>query len=120
MYLLLYCYGYHQFPHGWYVDINIYDMMFNKGITISPPSQHHGVAFAALTALINYLFGRLGKRRVTATVDARNFSSIYLFRRLQFRQEGHFIENIYFKGEWGSEFQFAILQSEWLALKSET
>jgi RimJ/RimL family protein N-acetyltransferase len=29
------------------------------------------------------------------------------------REEGHFIENIWFKGKWGSEYQFAILEREW-------
>jgi RimJ/RimL family protein N-acetyltransferase len=26
---------------------------------------------------------------------------------------GHFIENIFFKGKWGSEFQYAMLKREW-------
>ncbi len=30
-----------------------------------------------------------------------------------FRLEGHFIENIFFKGKWASEFQFAMLKREW-------
>jgi RimJ/RimL family protein N-acetyltransferase len=30
-----------------------------------------------------------------------------------FRQEAHFVENIFFKGAWGSEFQYALLASEW-------
>ncbi|WP_279635550.1 hypothetical protein [Corallococcus carmarthensis] len=27
--------------------------------------------------------------------------------------EGHFIENIFFKGAWGDEFQYAMLAREW-------
>jgi RimJ/RimL family protein N-acetyltransferase len=34
-------------------------------------------------------------------------------RRLGMRQEAHFRENEWFKGEWGSEFVFAILEDEW-------
>lgn len=30
-----------------------------------------------------------------------------------FRQEGYFIENIFFKGKWGSEYQYALLKREW-------
>jgi RimJ/RimL family protein N-acetyltransferase len=30
-----------------------------------------------------------------------------------FKQEGHFIENVFFKGKWASEFQFAYLKREW-------
>jgi hypothetical protein len=68
----------------------------------------------ALCVLIEYLFVKLGKRRVVATVDARNMASLALFRRkLKFREEGFFLENVFFKGEWGSEVQFALLRREW-------
>ena len=70
--------------------------------------------FRALCVLIEYLFVKLGKRRVVATVDARNMASLALFRRkLKFREEGFFLENVFFKGEWGSEVQFALLRREW-------
>jgi len=36
-----------------------------------------------------------------------------LLKSTGFKQEGHFIENIFFKGKWGSEFQYAMLQREW-------
>jgi len=29
------------------------------------------------------------------------------------RREAHFIDNIFFKGAWGSEFLYAILEEEW-------
>jgi RimJ/RimL family protein N-acetyltransferase len=35
------------------------------------------------------------------------------FRRVGFRQEAHLVENIWFKGQWGSEYLFAMLQREW-------
>lgn len=31
------------------------------------------------------------------------------------RREAHFVENVFFKGSWGSEFSFAILGREWWA-----
>ena len=46
-------------------------------------------------------------------VDAENIASIRLLKSVGFRQEGHFIENIFFKGRWGSEIQFAMLKKEW-------
>jgi len=36
-----------------------------------------------------------------------------LFRRLGFRREAHFVEHVWFKGGWGSEFVFALLRREW-------
>ena len=47
------------------------------------------------------------------TVDTENIASIRLLESMNFRKEGHFIENIYIKGKWGSEFQYAILRREW-------
>ena len=36
----------------------------------------------------------------------------------RFRREAHFVENIFFKGAWGSEFSFAVLAHEWAARAS--
>ena len=84
------------------------------GITISPAEQRKGFAKEVLVALLDHLFSRDDFHRVTETVDAENTASIQLLRSVGFRQEGHFIENIFFKGKWGSEYQFAMLKSEWL------
>jgi len=88
------------------------------GITISPTEQNNGFAKEAISGMLKFLFDLKKFHRVFAIVDAENISSIRLLRSLTFRQEGHFIENIFFKGKWGSEFQFAILKSEWDNLDS--
>lgn len=85
------------------------------GITLAPAHQGHGLAAEGLASVVGYLFESLEKHRVTATVDADNPAAARLFRRLGFRQEGHFVENVWFKGAWGSEFSFAILRREWEA-----
>ncbi len=36
-----------------------------------------------------------------------------MLTRLGMRHEAHLVENELFKGEWGDEDQFAILQREW-------
>lgn len=77
-----------------------------RGITISTLHQRKGYAKEAMLDILKYLFE-------TETVDAENTVSIYILKSLKFRQEGHFIENIFFKGTWGSEYQFAMLNSEW-------
>ena len=33
------------------------------------------------------------------------------------RREGHFLQNIWFKGKWGDEYLYAILKEEWLLKK---
>lgn len=90
------------------------------GITISPREQQKGFAKETLLAILDFLFSRDDFHRVTATVDAENTASIQLLKSAGFREEGHFIENIFFKGNWGSEYLYAILKSEWLQRKKNT
>ena len=83
------------------------------GITFSPRHQGCGYAGEAVKCLLDYVFGDLDKHRVSATTDVLNRSAIALFLRAGFRQEAHFVEHLWFKGRWGSEFVFAILKREW-------
>ncbi|MBW8361358.1 MAG: GNAT family N-acetyltransferase [Kaistella sp.] len=87
------------------------------GITLSPLHQQKGYAKEVLLALLAFLFDKKGLRRVVEIVDAENTASINLLKSTGFRFEGHFIENIFFKGKWGSEFQYAMLKREWDAIK---
>ncbi|MBX2931339.1 MAG: GNAT family N-acetyltransferase [Chitinophagaceae bacterium] len=86
------------------------------GITISPSEQRKGFAKEVLNGILNFLFETKNIHRVVEIVDAKNIASIKLLNSIGFKQEGHFIENIFFKGKWGSEFQFAMLKREWLQL----
>jgi [ribosomal protein S5]-alanine N-acetyltransferase len=83
------------------------------GITISHLHQRKGYAKEAMQGLINFLFREKGIHRIVETVDAENIASIQMLKSLCFRQEAHFIESIFFKGKWGSEYQFAMLKKEW-------
>lgn len=83
------------------------------GFTVAPAFQRQGVASEALRALLAYLFDQLAKHRVVAITDAENHAAGGLLQKMGFRQEGHFIQNLFFDGRWGSEFQFAILNAEW-------
>lgn len=83
------------------------------GITLAPAHQGRGYATEALQAVIGYAFGTLGKHRISAVTDAENQAAASLLKRVGFRQEAHFVEHLWFKGTWGSEFQFALLRREW-------
>ena len=83
------------------------------GITISHLEQQKGYAKEALSGILAFLFDTKQLHRVVEIVDAENIASINLLKSIGFRQEGHFIENIFFKGKWGSEFQYAMLKREW-------
>ena len=86
--------------------------LMELGITLSPTAQGKGYAAEALGAVITYCFRTLRTHRITAVTDAENTRAKALFLRLGFRQEARFIENIFFKGAWGSECLFALLQRE--------
>jgi len=87
------------------------------GITISHLEQKKGYAKEVLWSILSFLFDTEQIHRVVETVDAENIASINLLKSAGFRQEGHFIENIFFKGKWGSELQFAMLKREWEKLE---
>ena len=83
------------------------------GITISAAAQKNGYANEALLAILKFLFSIENFHRVVEIVDAENAASIALLKSIGFRKEGHFINNIFFKGKWGSEFQFAMNKKDW-------
>jgi len=88
------------------------------GMTISHLEQKKGFAKETFLAILEFLFDIKKLHRVVETADAENIASINLLKSIGFRQEGHFIENIFFKGKWGSEFQFAMLEKDWDSIKS--
>ncbi|MBL7935542.1 MAG: GNAT family N-acetyltransferase [Bacteroidia bacterium] len=96
------------------VKLHQYDVRLAEiGMTISDLHQKKGYAKEALAGILDWLFETQNIHRITEIVDAENVASINLLKSLNFKQEGHFIENIFFKGKWGSEFQFAMLKREW-------
>jgi RimJ/RimL family protein N-acetyltransferase len=84
------------------------------GITLAPEHQGQGYAAEALRCLLDYAFFTLHKHRIVALTDAENGPASALLERVGFRREGHFLQNVWFKGKWSSEFLFAVLDEEWL------
>jgi len=83
------------------------------GFTLAPAEQGRGYGTEALTGLLDWAFPTLGLHRVVAVTDARNGPAAALLERLGFRREAHYVENVFFKGAWGSELLFAVLDREW-------
>lgn len=83
------------------------------GFTIAPEHQGKGYAAEALEAMLGFAFDAFGLHRIYAVTDALNDRAAALLERVGFRREAHFHENVFFKGAWGSEFLFAILEREW-------
>jgi RimJ/RimL family protein N-acetyltransferase len=78
---------------------------------------HHGQGFAteATRPLLRIAFQEIGAHRVIGRLDGRNTASARVLAKLGMRQEAHFRENEYVKGEWTDEIVYAILAGEWSA-----
>jgi RimJ/RimL family protein N-acetyltransferase len=84
------------------------------GFTLAREFHGKGLGCEAARRVLDYAFDELDLHRVVAITDCENASSVALLERLGMRREGHFIQNIWFKGKWGDEYQYAILRDEWV------
>ena len=89
------------------------DRQASIGFTFSRPFQHQGYATEAVQSLLGFLFPEYDLHRITAVCDARNSRSARLLERVGMRREAQFLENVWFKGNWGDEYLYAILRREW-------
>jgi RimJ/RimL family protein N-acetyltransferase len=83
------------------------------GYVINPDHQGNGYATEACRAMLALAFDGLDLHRVIARIDERNAASGAVLRRIGMRQEAVLVENEWFKGEWTTEIDFAILAEEW-------
>lgn len=91
------------------------DAQAEIGFTLARSAHGKSLAFEAAACVIEYAFTKLKLHRLTAIADCENERSVALLERLGMRREGHFRQNIWFKGKWGSEYLYAVLREEWLA-----
>jgi RimJ/RimL family protein N-acetyltransferase len=89
-----------------------------SGTSCTPDFGGHGYATEAARALLRLGFDELGLHRIVARLDERNESSAKLARRLGMRQEARLVHNEFFKGEWSTELDFAMLAEEWRSDRS--
>ena len=85
------------------------------GFVFNPDYHGRGLATEAARAVLDLGFGDLGLHRIIGRCDARNRPSARLMERLGMRREAHFVHNEIFKGEWGDELVYAMLDHEWRA-----
>jgi hypothetical protein len=87
------------------------------GFVFNPDYQGNGLATEAAKVMLRLGFDGLGLHRVIGRCDARNGPSARLMERLGMRREAHFVHNEIFKGVWGEELVYAMLDHEWKALQ---
>lgn len=83
------------------------------GFSFHPAYQGRGLATEAAEVMLRLGFGELGLHRIIGRCDARNDASARLLERLGMRREAHFVHNEVFKGAWGEEYVYALLEDEW-------
>jgi RimJ/RimL family protein N-acetyltransferase len=83
------------------------------GWSLHPEFSGQGYMTEAARAVLGIAFDEIGLHRVRAELDPRNLTSVALCRRLGMREEAHFVEDLWFKGEWGDTGIYAILDREW-------
>ena len=97
-----------------YFKINeLDDRQAEIGFSLSHAYQRQGFATEAVSCFINYAFLTFDLHRIIAITDCENAASIALLEHLGMRREGHFLQNVWYKGKWGDEYLYAILKEEW-------
>lgn len=85
------------------------------GFAFNPDFQGKGYAREAAEVGLRLGFQELRLHRIMGACDVLNEPSWRLMERLGMRREAHFVEDEIFKGQWGEQFIYAILQREWWA-----
>jgi len=83
------------------------------GYVLHPDFWGRGLATEGARAMLEIGFDLLGMHRVIARIDARNTGSAAVLERLGMRREALLVKNEWFKGEWGDEADYALLDEEW-------
>jgi RimJ/RimL family protein N-acetyltransferase len=85
------------------------------GFVFNPAYHGRGYATEAAKVALRLGFETAKLHRIYGRCDPRNTGSYKLMERLGMRREAHFIHNEIFKGEWGDELHYAMLENEWRA-----
>jgi aminoglycoside 6'-N-acetyltransferase len=91
------------------------DRQAEIGWAFNPEFHGRGLATEAASELLVIAFGEMDMHRAWAQLDPRNAASARLCERLGMRREAYFIQDIWFKGEWGDTAIYALLAAEWRA-----
>jgi RimJ/RimL family protein N-acetyltransferase len=94
------------------------DRQGELGFAFGRDHQGRGYAAEAATSMLRLAFDDLGFHRVSAVVVEGNAASSRLLERLGFRQEGRFVDGVFFKGGWATQLVYGLLDDEWRASRS--
>lgn len=104
-----------DFMLGWHADEH---RQGEIGGSLHPDFHGRGYAAEVYDVLLELAFVDYGLHRVVGRCDARNTASVRALEKAGLRQEAHFIENEFVKGEWTDEIILALRRSEWERARS--
>ncbi|MDV7103308.1 GNAT family protein [Vibrio sp. TH_r3] len=81
------------------------------GYTIAAKNHRTGIAFEAISALLDYLFLTLNKQKIVAFVDKRNIASYRLLEKAGFKRVADLQANSSVLTGWGDEYLYMKLRS---------
>jgi RimJ/RimL family protein N-acetyltransferase len=88
------------------------------GWSFHPDYNGQGYATEGASRVLELAFDTLKLHRVIAELDPRNERSIALCRRLGMREEAHFVEDMWFKGEWADTGIYGLLAREFQSART--
>ncbi|MBO0849493.1 MAG: GNAT family N-acetyltransferase, partial [Pseudonocardia sp.] len=83
------------------------------GVAIAAVHWGHGYGRDAAIVLLDFAFGPLELRRVSAAVGPDNAVSLRTVRRLGFGYEGRLRDHVFTNGAWRDSLLFSMLADEW-------
>ncbi len=83
------------------------------GYALHPDFWGRGLATEGARAMLEIGFELMGMHRIIARIEARNTGSAAVLERLGMRREALLVKNQWFKGEWSTEADYALLDEEW-------
>ena len=83
------------------------------GYVLHPDFWGRGLATEGARAMLEIGFDLMGMHRIIARIEARNTGSAAVLERLGMRREALLVRNEWFKGEWSTEADYALLEEEW-------
>lgn len=87
------------------------------GVAIAAVHWGHGYGRDAAIVLLDFAFGPLELRRVSAAVGPDNAVSLRTVRRLGFGYEGRLRDHVFTNGAWRDSLLFSMLADEWRAAR---
>jgi ribosomal-protein-alanine N-acetyltransferase len=80
------------------------------GFVFNPRYWGRGYGTEATRAVLDKAFLILKLDRITATCDTRNVGSWRLMEKVGMRREGHFLKDVFQKGQWRDSYLYAKLR----------